>query len=167
MAQAALRNLKLDRVIFIPTGAPRYRKPAVASPEHRLAMLRLALAGEPRYEVDERELGPGATGYTVDTLTALRAQLGDDTSLHLLIGADQLAKFGEWQRPQEVARLAKLAVFARPGIDVDMKGAHVIPMQATPISASGIRKRAARGENLSDAVPAPVADYIARQRLYR
>ena len=167
MAQAALRNLKLDRVIFIPTGAPRYRTPAVASPEHRLAMLRLALAGEPRYQIDERELGPDATGYTVDTLTALRAQLGDDARLYLLIGADQLAKFDEWHRPQEVARLAKLAVFARPGIDVDMKNAHLIPMQAMPLSASGIRSSAARGENLSDAVPAPVADYIARHRLYR
>ena len=167
MAQAALRNLKLDRVIFIPTGAPRYRKPAVASPEQRLVMLRLALAGEPRYEIDERELGRDATGYTVDTLSALRAQLGGDTGLYLLIGGDQLAKFGEWYRPQEVMKLAKLAVFARPGIDVDMKSAHLIPMQAMPVSASGIRNRAARGENLSDAVPAPVADYIARHRLYR
>ena len=167
MAQAALRNLKLDRVIFIPTGAPRYRTPAVASPEHRLAMLRLALAGEPRYQIDEHELGRDATGYTVDTLSALRAQLGDDAGLYLLIGADQLAKFGEWHRPQEVVRLAKLAVFARPGVDVDTTNARVIPMLAMPISASSIRSRAARGENLSDAVPAPVADYIARHRLYR
>jgi nicotinate-nucleotide adenylyltransferase len=166
MAQAALKELSLQRILFIPTGAPRYRQPAAAAPEHRLAMLRLALAGEPRYQVDARELAPGASGYTVDTLSALRAELGPETALVLLIGADQLAKFGQWHRPQDVARLAELAAFARPGTVIDTKSTRVIPMEPMPISASAIRARAARGEDISGAVPPAVADYIARNRLY-
>lgn len=166
MAQAALRNLSLQRILFIPTGAPRYRAPAVASPEHRLAMLRLAIESEPRYQIDARELAPGASGYTIDTLGALRAELGPEPALYLLIGADQLAKFGEWHRPHDIARLAEIAVFARPGTVIDTQAVRVVPMAPTPISASGIRARSARGEDISDVVPPAVADYIARHRLY-
>ncbi len=166
MAQAALKELSLGRILFIPTGAPRYREPAAAAPEHRLAMLRLALAGEPRYRIDERELAQGASGYTVDTLSALRKELGPETAMVLLIGADQLAKFGEWHRPHDIARLAELAVFARPGTMIDMKSARLVPMEPMPVSASSIRARAASGEDISGAVPPAVADYIARNRLY-
>ncbi|HLT27001.1 MAG TPA: nicotinate-nicotinamide nucleotide adenylyltransferase, partial [Zeimonas sp.] len=73
MARAARRELALEKVLFIPTGTTHYRKPARASGEHRVAMLRLALKDEPQFETDERELRPGASGYTVDTLRELRA----------------------------------------------------------------------------------------------
>src|SRR6202008_2593248 len=68
LAGTALRELPLDEILWIPTGTPGYRNPPVAPAEHRLAMLKLALAGEPRYRIDIRELAPGASGYTVDTL---------------------------------------------------------------------------------------------------
>jgi nicotinate-nucleotide adenylyltransferase len=99
MARAALDHLKLDKILFIPTGTTRYRNPATASGEDRVAMLRLAVAGEPRFEVDTRELRPGASGYTVDTLSALRSELGD-AELHLLMGADQYEKLASWHRPE-------------------------------------------------------------------
>ena len=60
MARAALDHVKLAKIVFMPTGSPRYRTPAVASGEHRVAMLRLALEYESRYEIDARELAPGA-----------------------------------------------------------------------------------------------------------
>jgi nicotinate-nucleotide adenylyltransferase len=164
MAHAALEHLRLDKVLFIPTGAPKYRSPALASGEHRIAMLRLALAGNEKFAIDERELAPQATGYTVDTLRALRAELGD-TELVLLIGADQYAKLGSWHRPDEVARLARVAVFSRPGIQLEDK-VRLIPMEPMQVSASEIRARAARGEDLSGLVPPAVANYIARRRLY-
>lgn len=165
MARAALEKLKLHKVLFIPTGAPKYRRPALASGEHRVAMLRLAVAGEPKFAIDTRELQPGATGYTVDTLKALRAELGE-VELYLLMGADQYAKLDTWQRPDEVARLAKIAVFARPGSELQEK-AKLVPMEPLPISASAIRARAQRGEDLTALVPPAVANYIARHRLYR
>lgn len=166
MARAAIAHLALKKVLWIPTGSPKYRKPAMASAEHRLAMLRLALASEARFEIDARELAPDASGYTVDTLRAFRAELGD-TPLYLLMGADQHARLRSWHRPQEVARLAHIAVFSRPGFRLEKDGALTIPMEELPISASDIRARAARGEELAGLVPAPVANYIARHRLYR
>jgi nicotinate-nucleotide adenylyltransferase len=127
-------------------------------------MLRLAIEGEPRFAVDERELRPEATGYTVDTLRALRSELGE-AELHLLMGADQYDKLSTWHRPEEVRRLARIAVFARPGIELKDKPNRV-PMDPMPLSASEIRARARRGEDLGAFVPVAVANYIARHRLY-
>jgi nicotinate-nucleotide adenylyltransferase len=164
MARAALDHLKLDRILWIPTGQPKYRPGASASAEDRVAMLKLALAGEPRYVVDERELGPRATGYTVDTLRALHKEL-PQAELYLLIGADQYAKFHEWRSPEEIERLAKLAVFPRPGFDVKAGGkAMVVPMAPMPHAATDIRNR---GVELEAHVPAAVANYIVRKGLYR
>ena len=166
MANAALRALPLQKVIFMPTGTTRYRKPAVASAEHRLAMLRLALAGEPRFEVDPRELSPAASGYSADTLAQLRDELGPRVPIYFLMGADQYAKLGTWHRPEEVRRLARIAVFARPGHPAPDATVERIPMDEMDISASDIRARAARGEDLSDLVPGAVANYLRRERLY-
>jgi nicotinate-nucleotide adenylyltransferase len=149
----------------MPTGAPRYRKPAVASAEDRLMMLGLALAAEPRFAIDARELAAGHSGYTVDTLASLRKATGPDTELYFLMGADQLEKLDSWHRPDEVRKLAKIAVFARPGHAAT--GAETIPMKPNPISASDIRARAARGEDVAGFVPPEVASYISAQRLYR
>jgi nicotinate-nucleotide adenylyltransferase len=165
MARAALQELKLDRVLWIPTGTPGYRSAPVASGADRVAMLRLALAGEPRCQIDERELAPGASGYTVDTLSSLRRDYEGHT-LYLLIGADQFVKLDSWHRPEEVKRLAEIGVFMRPEVQADTRGARVIAMEPLPISASDIRARAARGEDLSALTPPAVANYIQRHRLY-
>jgi len=167
MAGAALDQLKLDRVLWMPTGNPGYRNPPLASGEHRVAMLRFALEGEPRYEIDARELSPGASGFTVDTLHELRLELGADAPLYLLMGADQFAKLGSWHRPDEVARLARIAVFARPGFEMDQGKILLVAIKPTPISGTEIRERVARGEDISALVPVPVASYIARHGLYR
>jgi nicotinate-nucleotide adenylyltransferase len=165
MARAALEFLHLKKLLFLPTGPTRYREPAVAEPEHRVAMLHLALEDEPRFRVDKRELRPGASGYTVDTLRSLRAQTHGD--LYFLMGADQLARLGTWHQPDEVRRLAKLAVFARPGYEANDEEVKVIPMEPMAVSASDIRARAARGESLAGLVPEAVANYIERHGLYR
>lgn len=160
MARAALDQLGLERVLWLPTGAPKYRKPARASAAQRLAMLRLAVAGEPRYAVDERELAPGHSGYTVDSLQ------GFDEKPVLLLGADQYAEFEHWHRWREVLERASLAVFARPGSpapDGRVRHAAFAPMD---ISASDIRARAARGESIAGLVPPAVAGYIAHYHLY-
>lgn len=166
MARAALEHLELERLLWIPTGKPGYRKPAAASAAHRLAMLRLALGGEPRYAIDERELADSATGYTVDSLHAFKKEYGEEAVLHLIMGADQYAKLGTWQRPDEVKRLARIAVCARPGFELRAKDVIVVPMQPLAVSASEIRARVARGDEIGALVPAAVANYIRRERLY-
>ncbi|MDH5350543.1 MAG: nicotinate (nicotinamide) nucleotide adenylyltransferase [Betaproteobacteria bacterium] len=160
MARAALEALALERVLFLPTGAPRYRAPALASGAHRVAMLRLAIAGEPRFTVDERELAPGHSGYTIDTLA------GFTQRPVLLLGADQYAKFETWHRWREILERADLAVFARPGSEFRDGRARQVPFVPMDVSASGIRARLARGESIAGLVPPAVADYIARHRLY-
>jgi nicotinate-nucleotide adenylyltransferase len=166
MARAALEHLPVKEVVFVPTGDPGYRAAPVASARDRVAMLALAIAGEPRFRIDERELAPGASGYTVDTLRSLRAEQGPAVPLYFLMGADQFEKLASWHRPDDLRRLASLGLFARPGFRSADPGVKVIPMPLLPISASEIRARAGRGENVADAVPPPVANYIARHRLY-
>ncbi len=167
MARAALDELQLDRILWIPTGVPGYRKPPVASAAHRVAMLKLALRGENRFSIDERELAPDASGYTVDTLRSLRRELGEDAQLFLLLGGDQYEAFDRWREPQEVARLASLAVFARPGHAPKGGSARLVAMPLMNISASDIRSRAARGASLEGLVPPAVANYIRQHGLYR
>jgi nicotinate-nucleotide adenylyltransferase len=139
----------------------------VASAEHRLSMLKLALAGEPRYRIDIRELAPGASGYTVDTLKSLRAETGATRSLYLLLGADQYAALPTWHRPAEVKKLARIAVFARPGFKLAGGDAETVKMAPLPISASDIRARVASGASLAGLVPEPVRKYIMDNKLYR
>jgi nicotinate-nucleotide adenylyltransferase len=152
----------------MPTGKPRYRDAPAAAPEHRLAMLRLALEGEAGFELDARELSPGASAYTVDTLHELRLELGRSTTLVLVIGADQYEKLGAWHRPDEVRRLARIAVVKRPGFDKKIDRAALrIDMPPMPESASEIRARVARGEDIGALVPPAVAGYIREHGLYR
>jgi nicotinate-nucleotide adenylyltransferase len=161
MARTGLAHLSLQKMLFMPTGNQKYRHPAVASAEQRLAMLRLAL-DDPRFVIDERELAPDFSGYTVDTLRALKKE---DPSLQitLLVGADQYAKLHTWHQPEKVRALAQIAVFARPGARVEGK---IVPFKEMAISSTDIRARAARGESLDGLVPPAVASYIARNRIY-
>jgi nicotinate-nucleotide adenylyltransferase len=166
MGRAAIEQLRLDTVVFLPTGAPHYRQPAVASATDRVAMLKLALAAEQRFSIDTRELAPAATGYTVDTLREWKDEKPQD-ELFLLMGSDQYAKFESWRAPDEVARLAHLAVFARPGFEAgDKYKAIVVAMPSLKVSASDIRARLSRGESVAQLVPAPVLQYIQQHKLY-
>jgi nicotinate-nucleotide adenylyltransferase len=166
MARAALEQCGFEKVLFMPTGNPRYRTPATASGEHRVAMLRLALGDEPRFEIDSRELAEAASGYTLDTLKELRLEYGPGISLWLLMGADQYAKLDTWHRPDDIRKLARIAVFARPECELDDAGAKRIAFEPMNISASDIRARVARGADISALVPPAVANYIAEHRLY-
>lgn len=191
IAQLALDVVEVERVLWIPTGAPGYRTPPIAGAEHRLAMLRLALTGEPRYAIDGRELAPGASGYSVDTLGALRRELGSSVPVVLLLGTDQFAKLDTWHRWRDLFALAHLAVFARPGWVSDATSAPhaelrarrspprgdwraracgaVIPVEMPPldISATGLRAAIARGDDVSDLLPDAVLGYIHSHHLYR
>ena len=176
IARCALEALGAARVLWLPTGAPHYRKPAVASARDRVAMLGLALAGEPRWAIDERELAPGASGYTLDTLRALRAELGAGTPLVMLIGSDQYAKLDTWHRWRELFEFGRFAVFARavPGAlpapgpaAVPAGGVIHVPFEPLAVSASELRARMGRGEDVAAFLPPPVLAYVREHGLYR
>ncbi|MGH8707663.1 MAG: nicotinate (nicotinamide) nucleotide adenylyltransferase [Burkholderiales bacterium] len=161
LARAALDELRLERILWLPTGSPKYREPARTPAAHRVAMLRLAIEGEPRYAIDERELDPTHSGYTVDTLKSLAGKPV------LLLGADQYAKFETWHRWREILELAEIAVFARPGWNAPDGRVRKVAFRPMSISASDIRARLARGADVSAMVPATVLAYIRRHGLYR
>ena len=165
IARAALAQLGLERILWMPTGAPGYRAAPVAPAADRVAMLKLALGAEPRYAIDERELRPGASGYTFDSLAALRKE-EPAVGLVLVMGADQYERRASWYRWPDIEDLCEVAVVARPGSTVDGK-AKAIQMTPIAISASDIRARIGRGEDVSSMVPAPVLAYIRQKGLYR
>ena len=165
IAGTALRAMGLQQVLWIPTGTPPYRPAPFASTAHRLAMVRLATAGEPRFAVDERELQPGASGFTIDLLSSLQENF-PDKSFVLLMGADQYAKRETWHRWADIEKLCEVAVVARPGWNLNSKE-KMITMTPMPVSACDIRARLARGEDVSAMLPPPVLGYIREHRLYR
>ena len=163
IARAALEQVA-GRILWLPTGMPGYREAPVAAAKHRLAMLKLAVADEARYAIDERELQPGASGFTFDSLAALKAEQ-PQRELVLLMGADQYQKRASWHRWPELERLCSIAVVARPGskLDANVKTIRITP---SPVSASDIRARIGRGEDVSSMVPAAVQNYIREKGLY-
>jgi nicotinate-nucleotide adenylyltransferase len=164
IAGAALRALGLQQLLWIPTGTPPYRPAPVAPAVHRLAMLKLAIAGEPRNAVDECELQPAASGYTYDTVKALREK-DPGADFTLLMGADQYAKRDSWHRWADIEKLCDIAVVARPGSNLNAK-VKMIAMTPMSISASDIRARVARGEDVSAMLPPAVLAYIKEKGLY-
>jgi nicotinate-nucleotide adenylyltransferase len=134
-------------------------------------MVRLAIAGEPRFELDERELRKASAAYTVETLEDLRKGLGVRADLVLLIGADQYEKLETWHRSRELFAFARIAVFARPDHAIDItrfeaSQVTVVPMTPLDISSTAIRRRIASGEPVRGMVPDAVLDYIESQHLY-
>ena len=105
----------------------------------------------------------------METLESLRAELGASADIVLLIGADQHARLETWHRWRDLFDLARIAVFARPGLEPSAYTKHVttVPMPALDISSSEIRKRLANGESARGLLPDSVLDYIDRENLYR
>jgi nicotinate-nucleotide adenylyltransferase len=165
LASAALRVLGLQRILWLPTGRPGYREAPVAPAADRVAMLKLALADEPRYAIDERELRPGASGFTFDSISSLKHENPQDQFV-LLLGADQYERRGTWHRWADIENLCEVAVVARRGSALEGK-AKAIQMTPMAISASDIRARLARGDDVSAMLPAPVLGYILDRGLYR
>ena len=175
-ATAAIDCAELDRVIFVPSASPPHRPAAVAPAEQRLAMCRLAVEGEPRFEVTDVEVRRGGRSYTVDTLREL-CRLHPDDNLFLILGWDAAKLFGSWHEPEQVAAQATLVIVARPRIEPplapEMKAAGIDPsrtvvcLHPTPdVSASALRRAVAASESIDGKVPPAVARYIAAHHLY-
>jgi nicotinate-nucleotide adenylyltransferase len=165
IARLALEHAGVSSVLWMPTGKPGYREPPVAGAQDRVAMLKLAIGSEPRYALDERELKAGASGFTFDSISSLKNET-PQSEFVLIMGADQYEKRASWHRWPELEKLAGIAVVERPGAKLSA-GAQTIPMTPSPVSASEIRARIGRGEDVSGMVPAAVLGYIREKGLYR
>lgn len=178
IAQKALDQLKLDRVIFLPDGDPPHKTPR-ATGAQRLKMCELACEGRPGFEVSDMELRRLGTTYTVDTLRAIKRDRPDEQLVYL-IGSDTLCWFPAWKTAHEVARLCRMAVVLRPGDDraraeqkqAELKITHgldsvMLEGEGLPISSGMVREAAQSKENFHRLVPAKVADYIEEQGLYK
>jgi len=109
-----MRALRLAELHWIPVGNPGHRDPPLASAELRLEMLRLAIADQPGFVLDDREIRRGGVSYTIDTLSELRRE-HPQRSLCLLLGMDAFAGFTSWHRWQEIFAVAHVVVAHRPG----------------------------------------------------
>lgn len=192
LAEEMADMIGLGQVRFIPVGQPPHRDAPGTAAAHRLEMARLAVAGNPRFTVDAREVASPRPSYTVDTLAALRAEFGDDQPLWLLLGADAFRGLPTWHEWQRLFELANLAVAARPGAGTmrsesmpdslkhelsrrevaDASAAAAAgsvllrPMTPLDISASAIRGTLARHGSVRYLLPDAVLDYIHEHHLY-
>jgi nicotinate-nucleotide adenylyltransferase len=116
-----LQRLSLAELRWIPVGDPGHREPPLASAELRLAMLRAAVADQPGFVVDDREMRRAGASFTIDTLEELRAEL-PGRPLCLVLGMDAFLGFTRWRRWQDILRLAHLVVAHRPGWERPMEG---------------------------------------------
>ena len=181
LAQEAHQALGLAQVLFVPAGEPWRKAGRELSPrEHRLAMTRLAVTGNPLFAASTIEVDRPGPSYTADTLAELRAQFGPQAEFFFIMGADSLADFPHWHEPLRILGLARLAVAERPaladagfeeglpeGLAQALRRCVVwLPMPLVAISASAVRERVRQGLSIRYWVPEAVEEYIRRHGLY-
>ncbi len=178
IAEAALRQLSLDGVVFLPDGDPPHKDP-VTPGVHRLRMVELAIGHERCFRASDMELKRAGTTYTVDTLLALKQQ-NPHQRLTYLVGSDTFLLFPTWHTAGRVAQLCDMAVMMRPGDDAayirekqaayqETFGLHSVLLAGTglTVSSSMVRAAVSKGEPIDDLVPPKVADYIKEHHLYQ
>jgi nicotinate-nucleotide adenylyltransferase len=196
LAQEALEQCGLAAVRFIPAGTPPHRHSPYAGARQRLEMVQLALQGNPAFILDEREIHRSDPCYTVDTLTALRAELGAQQPLCVLLGGDAFLQLHTWHEWKKLFALAHIVAVQRAGgrplgnaindADAALRAEYqarlapapralhespagtilVADMPALDISATGIRLRCAGNRSIRYLVPDAVSAYIQSHHLY-
>lgn len=179
LAEQCREALELEKIQFIVAGEPPHKRGVErTAASHRLEMVRLAIAGNPAFEVSDIETKRSGPSYSVETLTEIKAQRPDD-DLFFLIGSDSLADLPTWREPEEIARLASIVVVNRPGVDdpglagfLPDLGPHAQPLQTVDIPPIGVasrvlRERLAEGRSVRYQIPRAVEAYIEAHKLYR
>jgi nicotinate-nucleotide adenylyltransferase len=195
-AESLRECLGLDRVLLVPSGVPPHKSAReLASPLHRYAMVALAAAGHPAFQVSPVEVERATPAYSVETLERLAAEWAG-SRLWFLMGSDTFLDLPTWRRPERLATFATLAVGARAGGAFDPHGPasravlerlgrgrwRRVPPESpdalapgevalaeacsVPVSARDLRARLVAGRSVRYLVPPAVADYIDQHRLY-
>ena len=176
MGTLAVEELGLAKVIFMPAGIPPHKEGDSITPAvHRVAMAKLAIQGQSRFEVSELELSREPPSYTIDTVRVLQRCLGPGALLYLIVGSDSLLELPTWKDRGELVSRVTLAVFPRPGHAVEearLDGpGKLIVLPADGVSfgvcSSCIRARVKKGKCIRYLVPSAVEEYIAEHGLYR
>jgi nicotinate-nucleotide adenylyltransferase len=197
IAQEALEQCNLEQVRFVPCGTPPHRPAPLASAKSRWEMVRLALNGHPDFVVDVREVFRTDPCYTVDTLAGLRAELGLQQPLCLILGGDAFMQLHTWHEWKRLFGLAHIVVLQRAGgpplgnamnsADAALQSEYrarlapgigalheapngaifVADMPALEISSTDIRRRCAEGKSVRYLVADAVVNYINTNSLYR
>ncbi len=177
----------MEQVRFIPGSVPPHRPQPQATAEQRWQMVQRAVANEPLFVADRRELERAGESYTVDTLTSVRADLGARVPLAFILGMDAFLAFRSWHRWQDIMQLAHLVVMRRPGSEADptdwygdslatstcelneSPAGRVRFLQVTQldISATAIRNARQAGRSLRFLLPEAVHAYVEAENLYQ
>lgn len=169
LASDARESLGLDRLIFIPAASQPFKvnSPPVASAQDRLEMVRLAVADDAYYTVDDAEIARNGLSYTVDTLEHLTERF-PAAKLFFLLGQDALAMFSKWKNPKRIKELAKIAVLRRTGSRATLpKGMISVSARRVDVSSTEIRERLRAGKSIKGFVPESVERFIEARGLYR
>ena len=186
--------LQPDELRVIPAGNPWQKHGLQASGQDRMAMVRSAFSTQKvAVNIDQQEILRDSATYTIDTLRAVRKELGPDVSVVFLMGADQLQHLNTWQEWQQMFDYAHICAASRPGFAMDAAHvpadvaqefarragspeqirntaqglAYLAPNLAVDISATAIRAALQRGEHPISLVPPGVLDYIEQHHLYK
>jgi nicotinate-nucleotide adenylyltransferase len=178
IAEDAYAYLQLEKVLFVPAYQPPHKPPGSYSAfEHRVNMLKLAIAHNPHFELSLIEAERHGPSYTVDTLRELQDDMGPEVTLYLIIGMDSLANILSWYCPAELLKLCRMVVAERAGYQVDLAALEgelpglqdALELIDTPelsISSTDLQERLQRGLPIRYQLPAQVEAYIRKHKLY-
>jgi nicotinate-nucleotide adenylyltransferase len=193
MAQELVDALNLTEIRFIPSANPPHKTVPTVSAHQRAKMVELAIADNPVFRLDTRELNRQGASYTIDTLISLREELGKNVSVCLIMGSDAFTKLDTWQRWDELLDHCHIILVQRPSKQVQSKLSeqltavleshytenaddlaekpagyvHMQHITAQDIAATSIREKLMAGKNTKYLVPDQVLAYIHQQRLYQ
>lgn len=172
IAQTVCEAEAFDKVIFMPANRPPHKK-NISDVSDRLAMLNLAIEGNPNFEISDLEIKRGGVSYTIDTLCSIEnSVIGMKDELFYLIGSDNLLDLELWKNPRAILKKCNVVVAIRPGFrpsDIPAWILHRIQFANIPrfeISSSNIRKRWRENKTIRYLVTLPVWEYINSNKLY-
>jgi nicotinate-nucleotide adenylyltransferase len=181
IAKIALKKLNLDKIIFIPAGFPSLKKINLASPKDRLRMAEFLIRKNPNFEVSDYEVKKKGKSYTIETIKYLKKKY-KGAKIFWIIGEDSLREIieGKWRGGSKVLDLANFVVFTRPNHKFILKKLPkkfeknkeivlkkiILIKKKIPISATEIREKIKKGQNIEKFLPKKVSDYIKEKKLY-
>lgn len=189
IAEEVYAALQLEKMVFVPTGLPAHKPDrVVTAPEHRLAMLARAIAGNPHFSLSRVDVDRPGPSYSVDTLRLLREEWEGETmparrvAIYFVIGWDSLEYLLTWHDPAGmIAQMDYLVTVRRPGYNEDERYLEsletrlpgirqrllVVPAPQLDISSTDLRTRVAQGRPIKYQLPESVEQYIVQYGLYR
>lgn len=180
LAAMAAGTMELERVLFMPAGQPPHKpRRGMTAAADRLLMTRLAIEGDPAFELTAIEMERTGPSYTIDSITDLERICGPDARLFLIMAADSLAQIDTWREPDRLLERVEWVVGPRPGSRPPDAAAladrfgdnagriHLLSGPSLDVSSSDIRRRVAAGQTIRYLVPGRVDELIAVRGLYR